>query len=834
MTQIDEILNLLKQIHRIEKTKPSSRTLPGNCYFLDNDLICAKPRNDGDSRHPYSVDGLTLWAYSSGYISINESSFFFIPPTLEGREPRLAFFGGVKNKATNNFAFTSITGVLSKGNKHNSYCVFGERYVYYIKEYSGIVFVAKLCIDENKNILISTFAINNTSSDKELYLSTFMNPIMEHNASDSDESKWFKKCELTKDGCKFLGVEDVSRHIHLTNYAVVKRCCSSKNTYISSTSSRSEFAGGKNSSISCSPALKIGQLGICKPVTLFSETSAYSDVVRDVVKPQHFLQVDYKIRIEYQESNSKQFEKSTFDYGENDKVFAKLNQKLHNISNFQIEFGKLNDYKLNNELFNRFLKCVVRQIDYGANAKNSSLMLLGIRDVCQMVEASLMWDLESARRILIQTLNFVDPSGRCPRQYSIPNGEEDSLMDNREFIDQGQWIISTIHTYLAFSGDCNFLNDECTYCQLQGARSGKILSERDSVYMHLKRIMSYLISNIDECTGCLKTLYGDWNDAIDGLGTNTTKNTNKFGNGVSSMATFHLYKNLKEMEDIVEFHNGDKELINYYSQIAQRLLENANANCIQRQNNELRIVHGWGDNKSFYVGSFNDVDQKSRHSLTSNAFYVISNIYKSKPEIKKYILQAYDCLDSKYGLKTFDVYFDRDAKQVGRIVNLPKGTAENAATYIHSAIFGVKSLFVLKEGKRAFDQIFKLIPITHNLISTSPFVMPNSYIYNPDIGVDGESMSDWYTGSSNTLIKTFVFDLFGLKVSLNGVISVEPSNYFPSNNSTLQLTIRNKHLKIVYNNKHSQKRIIKVNGNIISSSFNINDFKDNIVINIVD
>ena len=59
------------------------------------------------------------------------------------------------------------------------------------------------------------------------------------------------------------------------------------------------------------------------------------------------------------------------------------------------------------------------------------------------------------------------------------------------------------------------------------------------------------MSNLDreDKTNCLRILFGDWNDAVDGLG-KTNDNDKKFGTGVSVMASLHLYRNLGEMIEI--------------------------------------------------------------------------------------------------------------------------------------------------------------------------------------------------------------------------------------------------------------------------------------------
>ena len=184
---------------------------------------------------------------------------------------------------------------------------------------------------------------------------------------------------------------------------------------------------------------------------------------------------------------------------------------------------------------------------------------------------------------------------------------------------------------------------------------------------------------------------------------------------------------------------------------------------------------------------------------------------------------------------TFDQYFDKkDAYKVGRIVNLPKGTAENGATYIHAGMFFVRALFQMKEGQKAFEQIYKLIPITHDKITTSPFVMPNSYGYNPELGIDGESMSDWYTGSSNTLLKAIIFDMFGIKPQIGDELVIEPTNYFPSDNAEISLPIKGKKVTVRYQNTHLNKRKIYVNGEELTTNINLKNYRNKLIINIID
>jgi len=78
---------------------------------------------------------------------------------------------------------------------------------------------------------------------------------------------------------------------------------------------------------------------------------------------------------------------------------------------------------------------------------------------------------------------------------------------------------------------------------------------------------------------------------------------------------------------------------------------------------------------------------------------------------------------------------------VGRVCKLPIGTAENGACYVHAALFGIMALFRLGECREAWRQLYKILPFAphHVGLSHSPFVMPNSYVYNPDLNLTGRT-----------------------------------------------------------------------------------------------
>ena len=62
MKMQEKMSDIIEKVKAIKK----ENVLPSNCYFLNADEILCYERKFGDSRYPYSYDGLTLWAYSSG------------------------------------------------------------------------------------------------------------------------------------------------------------------------------------------------------------------------------------------------------------------------------------------------------------------------------------------------------------------------------------------------------------------------------------------------------------------------------------------------------------------------------------------------------------------------------------------------------------------------------------------------------------------------------------------------------------------------------------------------------------------------------------------------
>ena len=787
------------------QAKRAACAMPSGCYFLSADDVLCEKRKKGDARYPYSCDGLTFWAYSSGNAKIEESTFNVILPFAEGREPNVCFYVGVKNQCDNSscengilnvnqakYIPVSVTGAgkLPFESGVSRWTVFSpEAARYYVKT---SLFTACLAayVSNDKKVRFSFSVENISDKPLEIYTSAYFDLMLSHAPCENIETKWYRRAKYGENKFDFSVTEYINRTQSYEHSATLEReKCGYKSF---NTTSRSDYRGGA-AQLCNAEALFNGEFEDGVFSTEFTDTAIAGDIIPVTLSAG---ENNNKFTVEYA---------LTVNGGKVSDGFVPANVGADiPAMNFKGEWGKVNS-----QILSDFIKNVHRQNEFCARAKNYAGPYIGIRDIFQQLESALIWIPEYCRGKIVEAIGYIGENGRAPRQYSYP-ARKGAVppMDLRPFIDQGVWIISTVYTYLCWTGDFGILNEECGYYKFDGDKV-LLCDERDSVLCHLFRIANYLESNLDEQTDCLHALYGDWNDALDGLG--KTDNAGKeFGTGVSVMATLQFCQNLKELCEICEKLGKTAEKDKYaavYNRVKNGLLKYA---VTQNAVGERKILHGWGDDRSWFVGSYNDNDGESRDGLTATAFWVLSGALSWDESLKKDILAAYSRLDSKYGLKTFNPYFSRENDKVGRINRLPKGTAENGAVYIHATLFAIRSLFAMGENEAAWAQIYKILPPAHEFITTTPFVMPNSYIENSEKGFDGESMSDWFTGSGCVLLKTLYFDAFGLKADLNG-LTINPAGNLPVDEMSVSVKVRNAKVNVTLK-KDNGKRAFKVNG----------------------
>lgn len=806
----EKIREIRKQIKILEDNQSlkEERRLPSNCYFLESDTIISYGRKDGEARYPYAYDGLTFWAYESGNVKMEESTLSMLLHVFEGKEPYLAFFAGIKQPDGSYFPI-SLLGTAKQPTEKDvkRYTVFTPQAVYYFTDVQELHLVVRILIDDKKLFRISFFMENASMESIETYLSTYMNFFMMQKPCESLETKWFKQCTATDYGFLMHTTETRRKQSSLENYAAITY--SDLDGVVEKTTSRRVYTGSVYAQLNCAESLFRGGFDEEKLHTEFSETAIAGTILPKLIEAGKSFEITYTVAFG---NDKKEVESRAVNNKKANLVDEYIFRKASGVNGYpEIKFGDLQNANLKSFTVNSFIENVLRQVEFCARAKNYAGPFIGVRDIFQQLEAYLIWNPSYTRQKIIEAIGFIGEDGRAPRQYSYPQSKNVlPAMDLRPFIDQGVWIISTVFSYLAYTDDYSILDEVCGYYKFNG-NSVAFSEERDTVLEHLVRITEYLVSNLATDTGCLRALYGDWNDALDGLGYTIDKNR-EYGDGVSVMATLQLYRNLREMCQLFEKTGKHTDKIRAYQEHRRKIQEGLQTHAIvSNENGERKIVHGWGDKLCYKIASYCDNDKVSRDGLTSNAFWVLCGALDWDISLKEDILQAYSRLDSKYGLKTFEPYFAEDNQEVGRIIKLPKGTAENGATYIHATLFGILSLFEMGESEKAWEQLYKILPLTHKTISTTPFIMSNSYIYNEEKGLDGESMNDWFTGSGCVLIKALVGGAFGVCPSLNG-LAIRPAQFFPCDIASIKLRIKNCDLFISYKHQGDTTRRFIVNG----------------------
>jgi len=819
-----------------ERQKHEHMRLPQNSWFLDEDTILNYPRETGDSRYPLDNDGYTAWVHSSGYIYAREGRIFTLPYCHEGNDPGVNFFLNVKD----NGDYLSLLGLPVSLNRERckQFSVFTPKAAYYITLYGQWQACVRVFNGPEKTLYFSIYVKNTGSQSEEIALSSFICPHMMTSGVQSKDDRWGKTARI-------IGNAENNMDSFLVDFnrgqifSVINNSVSNDEAKQNVTVSKDSFVGGKRrnaASLKSIAEKKIEHsIHSCHGIS----DVCYGDIITAEIAPGQNIRRDLSMSYFGEKSEAEICLAQKLEGCIVDRLVEEAQQK--DIKNRPVlHVGAFRDGILDNEAFNCFIKTVTRQVESCALGKVYGWSdMLGIRDIYQQIETALLWVPQKCRKRIVESMGMIAVNGKAPRQYAPPVLHMEVAFDQRDFIDQGVWIISTLSAYLKATGDSTVLCEMCGYYELpetgdkgvvhaEGSfltqvSSGKtVRSEReDTVLEHLIQITEYLLSCMDEETHCIRILYGDWNDAVDGLGKDIT-GQEEYGTGVSVMASLQVLQNLQEMQEILmHFGNGQYNgLIGKYKEREAKLEQGLmRYGCVKNEKGERRILHGWGDRRSYLVGSFEDADKKDRVGLAAAAFWTLSKLYDKDTTVRKDILKAYRRLDSSYGFRTFDIPFEQGTDWAGRICDIPPGMHENACTYCHATAFGILSLFRMGQCKEAWEQIFKIIPLTHEFLSHSPYVMPNSYMHNPGFNIDGHSQADWQTGSGTVLLKALIKYVFGYQPQIDG-LWISPCKELPFDSFDFEVSPGQYHLKITYQNRGGGQRSFVLNGQPVQGVFN--------------
>ena len=845
MNLYEKIKELLSQIEELKANPTDDKKLPQNAYYLnENDILCCE-REKGESRYPYDADGLVVWAKSSGYIDACESTFSIFKTVNFAEDPSISFFAGIPLDNGEYFPISVLCSnrQLFEPLKVERYVVYSFRCAYYIADTDNVTFAVRLHVDDNKHIHFSYVAINKTDEVVPFYMASSIEAILRF---AEVEAFWDK---MTKYGVKYSCGSYLLRSY---NDSLVINVKAEGGTVTEEyhTVAKSDFLGAKGRGLTNAEALRSGCFKKEHSKANTTDIPMAADIVHYELSANEAIRREFDLSYYHDLASAEAEVGTSIDTDAIDAALAASEEKeKHEFDKMVVTFSDWNG-GLNAKVLNRFIRNVQKQVSFCALGKNYAGPHIGIRDVFQQLESSLIWHTKESRSKIITALNYILEDGRPPRQFSLP-ATEDMIpdMDLRMYIDQGVWVISTIYTYLCYTDDYSILDEECSYYVADPSnryieRKSEI---RDTVLDHMLKIMDYLISKLDReyNTNCLRALTGDWNDAIDGLGKPLDEGKD-FGSGVTVMASLQLYQNLREMTELLTRLGKHTDKLELYARTAKELEEGLFKYAIDvNAEGKRRIIHGWGDKISYKLGSWNDADGVARRSTTANSFWVLSGMIHKDPTLANEILENFAAVDSIYGIKTFDVAFPPSLKfEAGRIAGITDGTYENNAAYVHASMFAIMALFSLGQSKKAWEEMEKSAVISHENCTMTSFAMPNSYCSSEEYEMEGDSMGDWYTGSGTVLIKSLVKFGFGIMPTLDGLTIQTPAT-MPCNSAELSLTVKGHPITVKYTNKNSDNRSVILNGISVKGEYDelmkttkffvkSEDITDNAVIEVID
>lgn len=812
-----KLKSLMTEIDRVLSRPGPENRLPGDAFFLKNGDVLCLPRKSGVSRYPYSAGGLNMWAYSNGVIHAIEGTFNVFRPVHHENESSVQFFAGLPLEDGTFFPVPVLGGgkpvFAPFAVRH--YLVYSLAAAYYVADTDRATFVVRADMSRDKEMRFSFGCLNKTDRPLAFAYTAYFEALLKNGITDDMWSVNQRTGACRGEG-RFLLTRNKPGDTHAMG---ISRAVSGAETGESyRTAARPDYLVYQDRGTANAECLRTGRMEASTDRVSKLLTPVAAEILHLTVAPGAFGRVDTVCRLSDDPAKEDALFPSVIDPAAIDESVAAFRaSEQKRLGALTMTFGAIRDGRVDRAVLSRFLLCLQKQVDFCAMGKNYVEDRIGIRDVFQQLEQALLWDPAQAREKILRAIGYIDVSGRAPRQFSIVDDRSHAptRMDLDAYIDQGNWIISTLHSYLAATGDFSLLDERAGYFEIVEERSNKIRfsEQEDTVLDHLIRVADYLDANVDreDGTHCLRALKGDWNDAMDALGA-TEDEGKRFGTGVSVMASLHFYQNLKELADILDAVGRYPEKAARYRAVREELAEGLSRFAVQRNDKgEIRLVHGWGDHRSYLVGSFCDSDGVDRISFAPYAFWATSGMIERDPSLREVIRRDLMKLDSPYGLMTNFPPFTAASTGVGRIVRTLPGSAENACAYTHASMFSVAALFRIGDFEEAWRQLEKTLTITQPAPSKTPFVMSNSYCNNPAEGLNGQSAIDWYTGTGTVMLKNFVRGVFGVLPTLDG-IRLTPTAAMPADEAEITLPLKGKTLRLTYRGKGEQARRFFVNG----------------------
>lgn len=350
---------------------------------------------------------------------------------------------------------------------------------------------------------------------------------------------------------------------------------------------------------------------------------------------------------------------------------------------------------------------------------------VGYRDIMQDLLGVCDFESPYVRSQLLQALRYQYPDGRAVRQYEKFAGGGHDL---RMYQDSVAWIPDILVKYVKETGDVAFLDEVVPF--LDGKTLQPSETEQGSVYDHACRAVRSLYRDTG-FHGLCSIGYGDWNDALSGIGGEK---------GVSVWLSCACVYAAGLMAELAE-HLGRDEDSREFREIAETMTTRINE-------------HAWDGRWYIYaingegmpIGS--DSSEEGKIHLNVNTWALFTGVAAAAGR-QQQVWEAIEQLATPIGHRLLmPPYTQPSRDQVGRIADQMPGMFENGSIYTHGEAFYLYALACGCQGDKWYEEMLKTLPsnLLPDMVTGPPHQQSNFFV-GPDHANYGANLFSNFTGS---------------------------------------------------------------------------------------
>lgn len=337
------------------------------------------------------------------------------------------------------------------------------------------------------------------------------------------------------------------------------------------------------------------------------------------------------------------------------------------------------------------------------------------------------------------------------------------------FSDDFLWLPYVTAEYIRVTGDSEILEHEIPFLEddLLNANEDErychpvISKETASLYNHCIRAIDNSLKFGER--GLPLMGGGDWND-----GMNTVGNQ---GSGESVWLGWFLYANLQKFIPICR-KIGDNEKADYYSETSEKL-NVAIEECGWDGNWYKRAFFDNGEELGSAKNSECQIDSIAQSWALISGGGNLERSAKAMKSVEDYLVQWDEGL-----IKLLTPPFNDSDLEPGYIKGYVPGVRENGAQYTHAAAWVIEAFALLGDGDKAWDLFSLINPINHTRTNieysrykVEPYVMAaDVYANQLHLGRGGWT---WYTGSASWMYKAGLENILGFNKNGN-TLTIDP------------------------------------------------------------